>query len=228
MIQLVHERVARARGLDQVLIATDDERIAAAVRGFGGSAVMTSLSHATGTDRLAEAVKATDATIVVNVQGDEPMIDPSWIEAALAPMRMEPALDMATLSLPLTDVEDMLAPQVVKVVTDAAGDALYFSRSPIPFVRLDPPGGERASAAAAVGRGLARKHVGLYVYRRAALERFASLPPSPLEQAEGLEQLRALQAGMRIRVVPVAGATGVAVDTPEDLERVRTLLKERS
>ncbi len=228
MIQHVHERVTRARGLDQVLIATDDERIAAAVRAFGGSAVMTSLSHATGTDRLAEAVKATDATVVVNVQGDEPMLDPAWIEAALAPMRADPGLDMATLSLPLIDVEDMLAPQVVKVVTDAGGDALYFSRSPIPHLRLDPPRGERASAAEAVRRGLARKHVGLYVYRRDALERFASLPPSPLEQAEGLEQLRALQAGLRIRVVPVAGATGVAVDTPEDLERVRNLLKERS
>lgn len=228
MIQHVHERVSRARGLDQVLIATDDERIATVVRGFGGVAVMTSVAHASGTDRLAEAARGTAATIVVNVQGDEPMIDPAWIEAALAPMLSDPRVDIATLSLPLTDVDEMLAPQVVKVVVDAADDALYFSRSPIPHVRLDPPGAARASAAQAVERGLARKHVGLYVYRRAALEYFASLPPSALERAEGLEQLRALQAGLRIRVVPVAGAVGVAVDTPEDLERVRNLLKERS
>jgi 3-deoxy-manno-octulosonate cytidylyltransferase (CMP-KDO synthetase) len=228
MIQHVHERVLRARGLDQVLVATDDERIASAVRSFGGIPIMTSSNHVTGTDRLAEAVESTRATIVVNVQGDEPMLDPAGIEAAIAPMIADATLDMATLSLPLSDVEEMLAPQIVKVVSDDKGNALYFSRSPIPCVRLDPPRGERAAAAEAVARGLARKHVGLYVYRRAALARFAALPASPLERAEGLEQLRALQAGMRIRVVPFAGQGGVAVDTPEDLERVRALLKENS
>ena len=118
----------------------------------------------------------------------------------------------------------MLAPSVVKVVADARGDALYFSRSPIPHVRLGAAADPRAAAEAAVARGLARKHVGLYAYRREALLRFASLPPSPLEEAEGLEQLRALHHGMRIRVVPVDGEGGVAVDTPEDLERVRALL----
>ena len=122
----------------------------------------------------------------------------------------------------------MLAPSVVKVVTDDAGNALYFSRSPIPYVRLDPPGTPGEAAMAALERGLARKHVGLYVYRRGALERFASLPPSPLEVAEGLEQLRALQGGMRIRVVPLDGEGGVAVDTPQDLERVRELLAPRT
>lgn len=228
MIQHVHERVMRARGLDQVLVATEDERIASVVRGFGGVAVMTSPRHATGSDRLAEAVQTTNASLVVNVQGDEPMLDPAGIEAALAPMIADPSLDMATLSLPLTDVDEMLAPQIVKVVVNELGDALYFSRSPIPHVRLDPSRGERASAAEAVRLGLARKHVGLYVYRRSALMRFASLPASPLERAEGLEQLRAVQAGMRIRVVPFAGQSGMAVDTPEDLERVRTLLKENA
>jgi 3-deoxy-manno-octulosonate cytidylyltransferase (CMP-KDO synthetase) len=116
----------------------------------------------------------------------------------------------------------------VKVVTDSRGDALYFSRSPIPYLRLEPARGPRAAAEEAVRRGIARKHVGLYVYRREALARFAALPPAPLEEAEGLEQLRALHHGIRIRVVPFAGASGVAVDTQEDLERVRVLLKEKA
>jgi 3-deoxy-manno-octulosonate cytidylyltransferase (CMP-KDO synthetase) len=228
MIQHVHERVSRARRIDRVLVATEDERIAEAVRGFGGEAVMTSPDHATGTDRLAEAARGARAEIVVNVQGDEPMIDPAWIDAAVEPLLADARVEMGTLSLPLRDLEEMLAPSVVKVVTDDAGDALYFSRSPIPYVRLDPPGTPRESAMAALERGLARKHVGLYVYRRATLERFASLLPSPLERAEGLEQLRVLQHGIRIRVVPLDGEGGVAVDTPQDLERVRELMAPRA
>lgn len=224
MIQHVYERARAARGPSRVLVATDDERVAAAVRGFGGEAVMTSPLHETGTDRLAEAVRGTDAEIVVNVQGDEPMLDPRGIELALAPLLEEPALEIATLSLPLAGADEMLSSAVVKVVTDARGDALYFSRSPIPFVRLGAATEPRAAAAAAVAQGLARKHVGLYVYRRAALLRFAGLPPSELERAEGLEQLRALQHGMRIRVVAASGEAAVAVDTAEDLERVRALL----
>jgi 3-deoxy-manno-octulosonate cytidylyltransferase (CMP-KDO synthetase) len=227
MIQHVYERARRARGLERVLVATDDERIAVAVRGFGGEAVMTSRDHETGTDRLAEAARATDAAIVVNVQGDEPMLDPSAIEAAVQPLLREPQLEMATLSLPLLKLEEMLSPSVVKVVADARGDALYFSRSPIPFVRL-PGADARAAAEQAVASGLARKHVGLYVYRREALLRFAALPPSPLERAEGLEQLRALANGIRIRVVPAEGDAGVAVDTPEDLDRVRALMARAS
>jgi 3-deoxy-manno-octulosonate cytidylyltransferase (CMP-KDO synthetase) len=224
MIQHVYERVTRARLVDRVLVATDDDRIAAAVRGFGGEVVMTSPAHATGTDRLAEAVLATDATLVVNVQGDEPMLDPAGIDAALEPLLREPDLPMSTLSLPLADVEDMLAPSVVKVVSDARGDALYFSRSPIPYLRLGAGSDPRAAAQAAIASGLARRHVGLYVYRREALLRLASLPASPLEQAEGLEQLRALHHGIRIRVVPIQGEGGQAVDTQEDLERVRRLM----
>lgn len=223
LIQHVHDRVARARGLDRVLVATDDQRIMDAVRAFGGEAVMTSSTHATGTDRLAEAVAATSADIVVNVQGDEPLIDPASIEAVLGPFAEDPELPMSTVSLPLRDVEEMLSPHVVKVVTDARGDALYFSRGPIPRVRQGSDA--RQAAAEAVRRGLARKHVGLYAYRREALLRFAGLPPSPLEDAEGLEQLRALHHGMRIRVVEMEGEGGVAVDTPQDLERVRDLLR---
>jgi 3-deoxy-manno-octulosonate cytidylyltransferase (CMP-KDO synthetase) len=222
MVQHVWERARRAAAVDRVLIATDDERIAEAVRAFGGEVAMTSRAHATGTDRLAEAAAATDAEIVVNVQGDEPMLDAALIDGAVAPLRAEGDLPMSTVSLPLTDVEEMLSSAVVKVVTDARGDALYFSRSPIPFVRdaVDL----RAAAAGAVARGLARKHIGLYAYRREALLRFAALPRAPLEEAESLEQLRALHHGMRIRVVPMDGQSGVAVDTPQDLERVRAIM----
>ena len=232
MVQHVWERARQARTVDRVLVATDDERVAEAVRAFGGEVAMTSRAHATGTDRLAEAAAATDAEIVVNVQGDEPMLDASFIDGAVAPLRAELDLPMSTVSLPLTDVEEMLSSAVVKVVSDARGNALYFSRSPIPFVRdtvnllRDLQRGEwlHAAAAQAVSQGLARKHVGLYAYRREALLRFASLAPSPLEQAEALEQLRALHHGMKIRVVPMEGQSGVAVDTPQDLERVRAIM----
>jgi 3-deoxy-manno-octulosonate cytidylyltransferase (CMP-KDO synthetase) len=223
MIERVYERACAARRVDRVLVATDDARIADAVRAFGGEAVLTSTQHATGTDRLAEAVRSIDAEIVINVQGDEPMLDPLGIDAVALALASDPGIEIATLSLPLVSTDEMLAPSVVKVVSDAAGDALYFSRSPIPYVR-QKGGDARAAAAAAVAAGLARKHVGLYGYRREALLRFAALPQHPLEQAEGLEQLRALAAGMRIRVVPHHGEAGVAVDTPEDLERVRALL----
>jgi 3-deoxy-manno-octulosonate cytidylyltransferase (CMP-KDO synthetase) len=224
MIQRVHERVRRARRPDRVLVATDDERIAAVVRGFGGEVVLTSRDHATGTDRLAEVARGSDAEIVINVQGDEPLVDPDGIDAAVDGLARDPGLDMSTLSLPLRDVEEMLSLSVVKVVCDARGEALYFSRSPIPVVRQGASTDARAAAAAAVESGLARKHVGLYVYRRAALLRFAALPRSPLEEAEGLEQLRALENGMRIRVVEREGAAAPAVDTAEDLERVRALI----
>jgi 3-deoxy-manno-octulosonate cytidylyltransferase (CMP-KDO synthetase) len=226
MIQHVYERARRARRVDDVIVATDDERILRAVHAFGGKALMTSREHATGTDRLAEAVSATSAEIVVNVQGDEPMLDPAGIDAAIAPMLSDRRLEMSTLSLPLTNVDEMLSPAVVKVVTDAAGSALYFSRSPIPFCRVLPGDELREAAANAVARGLARKHVGLYVYRRATLLRLAALEPSPLEKAEALEQLRALENGVEIHVVATGGDAAQAVDTPEDLERVRALLQE--
>jgi 3-deoxy-manno-octulosonate cytidylyltransferase (CMP-KDO synthetase) len=228
MIQHVHERVRRARRLDRVLVATDDERIASAVASFGGEVVMTSPDHQTGTDRLAEVVRGTDASVVVNVQGDEPMLDPAWIDAALSAMIQDSAVSMATLSVPLTDPEELLNPAVVKVVTDGRGDALYFSRSPIPYLRLNASRSARERATVAVQRGVARKHVGIYAYTRETLLRLAGLPPAPLEQAEGLEQLRALHHGIRIRVVPVEAAAAVAVDTPADLERARLLMDPRA
>jgi 3-deoxy-manno-octulosonate cytidylyltransferase (CMP-KDO synthetase) len=224
MVQHVYEAAREARLVTRVLVATDDERVAAAVRAFGGEVVMTSVDHASGTDRLAEAAESCEDDVVVNVQGDEPMLDCRWIDEAIEPLRQDPEISISTLSLPLGDLAEMMSPSVVKVVADARGNALYFSRSPIPYARLDPPGSLADAAAAAVGAGLARKHVGLYVYRREALRRFARLPPSPLEKAEGLEQLRALQDGMRIRVVETDGRAGVAVDTPEDLERARALM----
>jgi 3-deoxy-manno-octulosonate cytidylyltransferase (CMP-KDO synthetase) len=224
LVQRVHERVRLARRVDRVLVATDDERIAAAVRGFGGEAVMTAPDHPSGTDRLAEVARGLrEAEIVVNVQGDEPLLDPEGLDAAVLALLEEGELPLATLSVPLKSALEMLKPSVVKVVCDARGDALYFSRSPIPFVRA---GSEDLAQAAekAVRLGLARKHVGLYAYRREALLRFAALPQAPLEVAEGLEQLRALHHGMRLRVVPREGEGGLAVDTPEDLARVREAL----
>jgi 3-deoxy-manno-octulosonate cytidylyltransferase (CMP-KDO synthetase) len=224
MIERVYERARAAERIDRVLVATDDERIAAVVTGFGGEARLTSPAHQSGTDRLAEAAAGLEAEIVVNVQGDEPMLDPAGIDAAVDALLADETLPISTLSLPLRSADEMLAPSVVKVVTNAAGDALYFSRAPIPHVRLGAQADWTGSAAAAVSRFLARKHVGLYAYRREALLRFAALPPAPLELAEGLEQLRALHHGLRIRVVPLQGEAAVAVDTPEDLERVRALL----
>jgi 3-deoxy-manno-octulosonate cytidylyltransferase (CMP-KDO synthetase) len=223
MIRHVCERAARARRVERVLVATDDVRIADVVRAFGGEAVMTSVAHASGTDRLAEVARGIEAEIVVNVQGDEPMLDPAVIDAAVRALETDPAVALATVSTAFRDEEEMLSPSVVKVVVDARGDALYFSRSPIPHVR--DAGDGRARAREAMARGLARKHVGLYVYRRSALLELAALPPAPLEQAEGLEQLRALHHGFRMRVAHLpALLPAIAVDTPEDLERVRTLL----
>jgi 3-deoxy-manno-octulosonate cytidylyltransferase (CMP-KDO synthetase) len=224
MVWHVYERARQARHVDRVVVATDDDRIVRAVVERGGEAVMTSPACATGTDRVAEAARTLDAEVVINVQGDEPMLDPRGIDAAAAALLHDPSFDIATLSLPLRSVEEMLQPSVVKVVTDARGRALYFSRSPIPFVRENGSGDAAASAQAAVAQGLARKHVGLYAFRRAALERFAGLAPTALERAESLEQLRAMENGMSIGVAAIDGDAGVAVDTPQDLERVRTLM----
>jgi 3-deoxy-manno-octulosonate cytidylyltransferase (CMP-KDO synthetase) len=224
MIQRVYERVLLARRLNRVLVATDDDRIAAAVRGFGGEAVMTSREHRSGTDRLAEvAAQLQSAEIVVNVQGDEPLLDPEGIEAAIEALRDDPGLPVSTLSVPIGSTADLLSSSVVKVVCDMEGNALYFSRLPIPFVQVEA-GSSLQAAEETVRRGLARKHVGLYAFRRDALLRFAGLPRAPLEIAEGLEQLRALHHGMRIRVVPRERDAGVAVDTPDDLARVRQIL----
>ena len=211
MIEHVYRRASDARGVGRVVVATDDERIASAVWAFGGQAVMTSPAHASGTDRIAEVAAALDCDLIVNVQGDEPMLAPQAIDEAVAPLAADASIVMGTLGCRLDEHADPQNPNVVKVVVDRAGFALYFSRSPIPFRRAGAP-------LAAVF-----KHIGLYVYRRDFLLTLARLPRTPLERAESLEQLRALEHGYRIKVVDTTW-TSVSVDTPEDLERVRRLL----
>jgi 3-deoxy-manno-octulosonate cytidylyltransferase (CMP-KDO synthetase) len=206
MIWYVWDRARRAETPSRVVVATDDDRIAAAVRGFGGEAVMTSPDCASGTDRVAEAARGMDEEVIVNLQGDEPMMHPSVIDAVAAPLAADPGLLMSTAALPQDDPEEYGRPSVVKVVVDGRGDALYFSRSPIPHYRD-------------AGTGRYRKHLGIYGYRREFLFRVAALPPSRLEEAERLEQLRVLENGYRIRVVDVAHDS-VGVDTPEDLKAV--------
>lgn len=219
MIQRVYERVTQARGIDRVIVATDDQRIFNVVRAFGGEVEMTREDHPTGTDRLAEVAARIDADLVVNVQGDEPLIDPRMIETAVEPLRQDSGILMGTLMTPIASVDEFLNPNVVKVVTDREGFALYFSRAPIPHPRDFSSDLELHLSALAP-----RKHVGLYVYRRDFLLRYPRLPATPLENLEKLEQLRALEHGFRIRVVETA-LTSLGVDTPADLERVRLALQ---
>jgi 3-deoxy-manno-octulosonate cytidylyltransferase (CMP-KDO synthetase) len=222
MIQWVYERSSLCSSVSRVVVATDDTRIAAAVTAFGGEVVMTRLDHATGTDRLAEVAAGLDDDLIVNVQGDEPLIDPAMIEAAVKPLLADNSIPMGTLKTPLTSLEEYRNPNVVKVVTDQHGFALYFSRAPIPYTRdfcqeLEQRWHELATA----------RHIGLYVYRREFLLKYPLLPRTPLENQECLEQLRALEHGYRIRVAETALA-GQGVDTPEDLERVKGFLSSRA
>lgn len=211
MIEHVYRRAAAAALVSRVIVATDDARIAEAVAAFGGDAVMTSPSHHSGTDRLAEVAASLTCDVVVNVQGDEPVLPPETIDAAIEPLLQDPALEMSTLRRRITDSGEHANPNVTKVVVDRDGYALYFSRLPIPYTR---PGQPAAPAWA---------HIGLYVYRRDTLLRLARLPQTAMERSEALEQLRALEHGIRIKVVKTAYAS-IGVDTPEDLARVRALL----
>jgi 3-deoxy-manno-octulosonate cytidylyltransferase (CMP-KDO synthetase) len=208
MIEHVYRRAAAAASLDALVVATDDERIADVVSGFGGVACMTSRSHPSGTDRLAEIAAAVPCGLVVNIQGDEPLLDAAVIDAAVAPLRDDGTIGMGTAARRLSSPGELDNPHMVKVVTDRDGFALYFSRAPIPY-------GRDASAAE-----LARIHLGLYVYRRETLLRLARLAPGRLEQAEALEQLRALEHGIRIHVIETSYRS-LEVNTPEDLARVR-------
>jgi len=221
MIQRVYERTAQARTVGRTLVATDDERIAAAVRAFGGEVRLTRADHATGTDRLAEVAAELEADLIVNVQGDEPLIEPAVIDAAVAPLLDDPALPMGTLMTRLRSREEFLNPNVVKVVVDDRGLALYFSRAPIPYPR------DLAQALPDDLCGVAAfRHIGLYVYRRDFLLQYARWPEGRLEALERLEQLRVLERGLPIRVVATAhGAVGV--DTPEDLRQVEAVLRQR-
>jgi 3-deoxy-manno-octulosonate cytidylyltransferase (CMP-KDO synthetase) len=214
MIQHVYERVCKCPGIGRTLVATDDERIYKAVEGFHGEACLTSPHHKTGTDRLAEAAEAIEADVIVNVQGDEPLIEPEMISQAIDPVLKEPSLPMSTLKVEIEDPGEIQNPNVVKVVTDREGYALYFSRFPIPF-------------SGDLGKTAYFKHIGLYVYRKEFLMRFTGLPQGPLEQAERLEQLRALEHGFRIKVEETTYDT-IGVDTHEDLMRVEEILSSKN
>jgi 3-deoxy-manno-octulosonate cytidylyltransferase (CMP-KDO synthetase) len=214
MIEHVYRRASDARSIGAVIVATDDARIADAVRAFGGDVRMTSAHHPSGTDRLAEVAAALTCELIVNVQGDEPLIEPAMIDEAVAPFALDPALEMSTLRRRIEDPAELQNPNVTKVVVDLEGFALYFSRAPIPHVRA---GGAAARA---------WRHVGLYVYRRDCLLRLARLAPTELERSEALEQLRALEHGIRIKAMETR-FDSIGVDTPEDLERVRRICDEQ-
>jgi len=211
MLQHVYERASQARYLTSTIIATDDPRVFEAARLFGAQVRMTRPDHVSGTDRVAEVASAHDAEIVVNIQGDEPLIDPAAIDAAILPLEHNPEVVMATLKKEIQNLREVVDSNVVKVVTDRAGDAIYFSRCPIPFGRE----GHQPRHF---------KHIGLYVYRRNFLLEYSRLPVGPLEEAERLEQLRAIENGFKIRVVETEYES-VGVDTPADLERVAELIE---
>jgi 3-deoxy-manno-octulosonate cytidylyltransferase (CMP-KDO synthetase) len=228
MVVHVAERALAASLVARAVVATDDERIFAAVRAAGHEALMTRSDHASGSDRLAEAAAQLGAAVVVNVQGDEPLIDPVTIDRAVAALVEDEVAAVATACEPIASAADVLSPDVVKVVTDSGGRALYFSRSPVPFPRdAARRHGSLAAALAAEPELLAtfRKHAGLYVYRRDFLLEYAGWPQSPLERGESLEQLRILERGYVIRLVEAA-APSIGVDTEEDLARVRALFAE--
>lgn len=213
LIQRVWEVVARIHGLDEIIVATDDDRIAKAVQEFGGKVMMTSPDCQSGSDRVREVAQTVEADVYVNVQGDEPLLEPAAIEQLLDVFAQDASVRVATLCSPISR-EEAQSPNQVKVVRDHAGNALYFSRAPLPFVRVANETVDYLG------------HIGIYAYRREALCAFASLPASPLEQAEKLEQLRFLQAGIPIRVLE-APRMGVGVDTQEDLNRVRGVVCEK-
>ncbi len=224
MILHVLDRVQRVPGLSHIIVATDDERIRETVVAGGGDARLTSPGHPSGTDRVAEVAAALDADIIVNVQGDEPLIEPQTIEAALDPMLRDATIQISTTSEPMAERSEVFDPNIVKVITDRRGFALYFSRLPVPYLRRESSM-EAALQSHPEWLSFYRKHTGLYVYRRECLLRLTQLEPSPLEQLEKLEQLRALEHGISIRVVPV-NQRSIGVDTAADLQRVRQLLME--
>jgi 3-deoxy-manno-octulosonate cytidylyltransferase (CMP-KDO synthetase) len=213
LVEHVWRRASAATRVDRVLVATDDERIRDAVAGFGGAAVMTSPDHASGSDRIAEAVRDLSCELVVNVQGDEPLLSPQAIDAAVEPLLADSTLEASTLAAPLGSGSDPADPNLVKVVVAASGDALYFSRAPIPYRRRQ------------VAEPATLHHIGLYVFRRSLLLEFTRWPRGSLETAESLEQLRLLEQGRKLRVVQVKQAWP-GVDTPADLERAARLLDD--
>ena len=224
MIQHVWERVRRAQEVSRVLVATDDERIRRAVTEFGGEAVMTRAEHRSGTERLAEvaaSAASSGAEIFVNVQGDEPLIEPAAVDTAVEVLLEDSSVEVATLSVPIATPGDVMDPNVVKVVLDFEGNALYFSRAPIPWIRDTTSGGAGFGPPAGSTH---LKHLGLYVFRRRALLEFPTFPQGELEKLEQLEQLRWLENGYKIRVVETTHDS-VSVDVTEDIARVEKLLQ---
>jgi 3-deoxy-manno-octulosonate cytidylyltransferase (CMP-KDO synthetase) len=211
MIEHVYRRASAARSIQSVIVVTDDDRIHRAVIGFGGQARMTSAAHQSGTDRIAEIAPGLDCDVIVNVQGDEPLIEPAMIDEVVAPFAQDVALMMSTLRRRIEDEAERQNPNVTKVVVDRDEYALYFSRAPIPFVRSGSPAAP------------AWRHVGIYAYRRECLLRLAALPPSAMERSEALEQLRALDYGIRIKALETR-FDSIGVDTPDDLARVKAML----
>jgi len=225
MIQWVYEGVSQSKLIDDVIVATDDQRILEAVRSFGGKAVMTSPTHFTGTDRVAEVAKKLKSEIIVNVQGDEPLIKGNIIDKAIRPLLTDESLQLSTLMTRIEQVRDWLNPHIVKVVVDQKNFALYFSRSPIPFPRALQIGRLETNPFG-TNRPLPKrvfKHIGIYVFRRKFLLHFSRMKPTPLEKLEKLEQLRALENGFRIKVIPV-DYEPIGVETPEDIQKVVTFL----
>ncbi len=225
MIQWVYEGVSRSRLINEVIVATDDRRIVETVEGFGGKALMTSPDHATGSDRVAEVARRRRAEIIVNVQGDEPLLTGAIVDQAVKPLLKDASVPLSTLMTRIEEVKDWINPNTVKVVVDQRGFALYFSRSPIPFPRdLNV---ERLLAASSRGKNplphRAFKHIGVYAYRREFLLRYSKMKHTPLEKLEKLEQLRALENGYPIKVTTV-DYEPLSVDTPEDLEKVAAYL----
>jgi len=233
LIQHVYEQARAATRLDDVIVATDDERIVQAVARFGGTALMTSPTHRSGTDRIAEVARQRDAQVILNIQGDEPLIVPSQLDQVAEFLLAHRAVPMATLMTRITHDEDVNNPHVVKVVVDQDGYALYFSRAPIPHVRTQE--GSRLKAqgsrqgqlppASSLQPPACFKHIGVYGYQREFLLRFPHLAPTPLEQLEQLEQLRALEHGYTIKVLETPSDT-IGVDTPDDLQRVEATLQK--
>jgi len=227
LIVHVVNRAKAAQLISRVIVATDDERIFNAVQQYGGEAQMTSADAQSGTDRIAEVAARLDYDIIVNVQGDEPLIDPATIDAAIEPLLENNQIQISTTSEPITEINDIFNPGVVKVVSDKEGFALYFSRSPIPYIRAGA--GETLAQFLENDTSLLsnyRKHSGLYAYRNDFLQKFAQMSPSSLERLESLEQLRALENGFRIRVVQVAHRS-TGVDTEQDYQQVKRIMEEK-
>lgn len=217
MVEHVYRRAAGARSVSGVVVATDDERVASVVRAFGGHPILTRPEHQSGTERIAEVAARLEADVYVNVQGDEPLLESAAIDAAVGAVVEDRSVRVSTLCVSIRNPQDILDPNVVKVVTRLDGNALYFSRSPLPWVRDENP-------AAWLAQRRHFKHLGLYVYRRDALLEFAALPLGQLERLERLEQLRFLENGIPIRVVETE-RDSLGVDTPEDLARVEAILR---